>query len=87
MLYIGPGTDQRVEELKIFPAKLKRHKGLIRDIKKYIYIYFEREGDSERESVWGRGRERGRERIRSSFQAISAEPDARLKSTNPEIMP
>ena len=43
------------------------------------FIYFER----ERESMckWGRGKERGRERIPSRLHTTSAEPDAGLQLT------
>ena len=47
-------------------------------------IYLLRESKSTCEQ--GRGRERGREKIPSSLQAISMEPDAGLESTNCEIM-
>ena len=44
---------------------------------KFIYL---------REREWGRGRERGRERIPSRFHAVSAEPNVGLELTNREIM-
>ena len=43
--------------------------------------------EKEREHQWGRGRERERrDRISSRLHTVSAEPDARLKVTNCEIM-
>ena len=36
--------------------------------------------------MWGRNRERGRERTPSRLQAVSAEPDVGLDLTNHEIM-
>ena len=35
---------------------------------------------------WGRGRERGRQRIPSRPQAVSTEPNVGLEPTNSEIM-
>ena len=50
----------------------------------------ERERERERETArWGRGRERGRERIPSRLHTVSAEPDAMRvgpKPTNRESM-
>ena len=48
--------------------------------------YFEREG--EKECKQGRGRQGGRHRIGSRFQALSCqtEPDAGLDPTNWEVM-
>ena len=42
--------------------------------------------EKSRESAWGRGRERGGERIASRLHAVSAEPNVELKLTNCEIM-
>ena len=47
--------------------------------------------DRETECEWGRGRERGRHRIRSGLQALSCqhraqEPNAGLEPTNGEII-
>ena len=47
-------------------------------------MYFERE--RERESKWGRGREKGRERIPSRLHTVSTEPNVGLQLTNSEIM-
>ena len=52
-------------------------------MKKFLmFVYFER----ERETEWERGRERGRERIPSRLRAPRAEQDAELELTNCEIM-
>ena len=40
----------------------------------------------EQECEWGRGRERGRERIPSRLRAVRAEPDVGLELKNREIM-
>ena len=45
---------------------------------------FERGKETECEQ--GRGRERGRHRIRSKLQAVSTEPDVGLELGNCEIM-
>ena len=42
--------------------------------------------ESETECEWGKGRERGRHRIRSSLQALDTEPDVGLELMNCEIM-
>ena len=47
-------------------------------------MYFERERERERVQV-GEG-QRGRERIPSRLHIVSAEPDAGLDPTNPEIV-
>ena len=41
----------------------------------------------ERDRVWGKGRETGRQRIPSRLCAVSTEPDVGLKLTSCEIMP
>ena len=40
----------------------------------------------EREHEWGRGRERGRQRIPRRLRAVSTEPDAGLALTDREII-
>ena len=47
---------------------------------------FERESGRERDCKWGRGREKGRNRIQSRLQAVSKEPNVGLELTNLEIM-
>ena len=47
-----------------------------------LFIYFERESDSELE----RGRERGRERIPDGLHTPSMEPNGRLELTNHKVM-
>ena len=49
-----------------------------------MYLFFERE--RERASQWGRGRERGKEKIPSRLHTFNAELDARLELTNHEII-
>ena len=50
-----------------------------------MFVYFERE--RERESMsWGRGREKGRERIPSRLHTASVEPNTWLEPMNSEIM-
>ena len=55
-----------------------------------LLIYFEsgREREHEREHMceWGKGRERGKERIPSRLYTVSVEPDTWLELTNHEIM-
>ena len=46
-----------------------------------LFIYSER----QREDKWGRGRERGRERLPNTLPTASAEPDVGLEPTNCEI--
>ena len=47
----------------------------------------ERERERERELCkWGRGRDRGTERVPSRLHAVSTEPDMGLDPTNPEIV-
>ena len=48
----------------------------------------ERERERERENAckWGRGRERGKERLQNRLYTVSVEPDEGLKLTNGEIM-
>ena len=45
-----------------------------------------RERERGRETKWGRGRERGRERIPSRLCAVSVEPDVGLDPMNRGIM-
>ena len=47
-----------------------------------MFIYFEK----EREAMcnWGKGKERGKERILSRLCAVSTEPDVGLNPTNRE---
>ena len=61
----------------------RKHHGAIFG-KKYLKKVTEREKDRVHE--WGRGRERGRERIPNHLPAISAEPNVGLELTNCEIM-
>ena len=49
-------------------------------LKIFFKVSFEREG------AWGKGRERGRERIPSRLHNDSTEPEAGLDTTNQEIM-
>ena len=46
----------------------------------------ERETAHASPCAWGRGREKGREKIPSRLCTVSAEPEAELKLTNREIM-
>ena len=48
-----------------------------------MYIYFEREREKYE---WGKGREKGRQRIPSRLRAVSTEPNAGLNLMNREIM-
>ena len=50
----------------------------------YILFYFLRERETACE--WGRGRERGRQRIPTRLHAVSTEPDAGLEPMSCEIM-
>ena len=45
-----------------------------------IYLFL------QRDSKWGKGKERGRERILRGLSDVSAEPDEGLHPTNCEIM-
>ena len=54
--------------------------------KKKLFIYIERERETERENEHGRDRETGRERIPSRLHASSAESKAGLDPMNSEIM-
>ena len=47
---------------------------------------FERERERASAHMWGRGRERGGQRIQSRLCADRGEPGAGLKPTNREIM-
>ena len=47
---------------------------------------FEGEKERETECKWGKGKERGRQRIPSRLCTISTEPDAGLERMNCEIM-
>ena len=48
------------------------------------FVYFERE--RERECKWGKGRERGGQRVQSGLHVDSREPDMGLRFTNHEMM-
>ena len=51
-----------------------------------VYLFWRRESVRARTCQQGRGRERGRQRIPSRLQAVSAEPDTGPSPTNWEIM-
>ena len=51
-----------------------------------LFIYFERERETDREHEQGRGSVRGRERVSQTGCKVSAEPDAGLDLMNHEIM-
>ena len=51
-----------------------------------VYLFILKAREREHACGWGRGREKGRERIPSKLLAKGAEPDAGLHLTNREIM-
>ena len=55
-------------------------------LKSTYFIYFDRERERERERESRGGAERGRERIPSRLQAVTAELDAGLEPTNLKMM-
>ena len=74
-LYKCSGIDYSILTfINIFPLSLPLWKFLKISFNVYLFL---REGRSKTERDWGRGRERGRHRIRSSFQALTCQHRAR----------